>query len=66
MAPSDFPAEWDDPRYVATVVGVLATGVLYAYASTAKNAPTTGDITFVLLAVLAPAGVVYELARRTA
>jgi len=64
MATSEFPAEWDDPRYVAAVVGVLATAALYVYASTAQNTLTTAEITLVLLVALAPAGVAYELAGR--
>jgi len=64
MATSDFPSEWTDPRYVATIVGVLATVALYVYASTPQNTITTSEITLVLLVVLAPAGAVYELARR--
>jgi hypothetical protein len=64
MAASDFPTEWDDPRYVATLVAVVATGALYVYAAATENSLRTTEITLVLLAILVPASVVYELARR--
>jgi len=64
MAAPDFPTEWDDPQYVATLVGVVATGALYVYAAATENSLRTTEITLVLLAILVPASAVYELARR--
>jgi len=61
---SDFPTTWRDPQYISTVAGVLATGALYVFSAIAHAGPTTGEITFVLLAVTLPAGAAYEIARR--
>lgn len=58
-----FPADPQDPRFVAAVAGVLATAALYAYAATA-DVLTTGTVSFVLLAVLLPTTAAYWLARR--
>ncbi|WP_231183637.1 hypothetical protein [Haladaptatus sp. DYF46] len=57
-------ASWTDPDYVSTVVGVLAAAALYFYSAWANWGPTTVEITVVLLAVLLPMTVAYELARR--
>lgn len=59
-----FPSSWRDPRYVATIVGVLATGLLYVYRAITQSGPTTGEITFVILAIVLPASIAHELARR--
>ena len=64
MPSIDLPASWTDPRYVSTVVGVVATGALYVYSARAPTGPTAGEITFVLLAVTGPTAVAYEVARR--
>lgn len=64
MSSTDPPTSWSDPRYVATVVGVLATGALYFYSALTRSGPTAGEITFVLLVVSLPATVAYEAARR--
>jgi hypothetical protein len=57
-----FPSEPRDPRFVAAIAGVLATGALYAYAATTPVL-STGTVSFVLLAVLFPTAVAYWLAR---
>jgi hypothetical protein len=56
--------DWTDPDYVATVVGVLATGALFFYGALADSAPAVETIGFVLLWVLVPTTVAHELARR--
>jgi hypothetical protein len=53
----------EDPRFVATVTGVLSTAALYVYAATA-GAVTTATVSFVLLAVLLPTTAAHWLARR--
>ena len=61
------PAEgptWTSPEYVATVVGVLATGGLVFYSATTASGPTVDEVVFVALAITLPATVAYELARR--
>lgn len=58
-----FPADPQDPRFVAAVAGVLATAALYVYAAT-TDVLTTGTVSFVLLAVLLPTTAAYWLARR--
>ena len=55
---------WTDPAYVATVVGVLATGALVFYVSLTDAGPTVEEVLFVLLWVLVPITVAYEVARR--
>lgn len=64
MSSSEFPTSWSDPRYVATIVGVLATGALYFYSALTPSGPTTGEITFVVLGIFLPTTIAYELARR--
>jgi len=55
---------WTDPKYVATVVGVLAIGALVFYSSLTQSGPTVDEIVFVMLAVTVPTTVAYEVARR--
>ncbi|ADQ66562.1 hypothetical protein C499_02359 [Halogeometricum borinquense DSM 11551] len=64
MSPSKTTASWFDPKYVATVVGVLAAGALVFYSTLTRSGPTVEEITFVLLAVTLPATVAYEVTRR--
>ena len=64
MSSDDFPASWADPRYVSTVVGILAVAALYAYSTTTDAGPSADEITFVLLAVSLPTTLAYEVARR--
>jgi lysozyme family protein len=64
MPDTVFPSSWRDPRYVGTIVGVLATGFLYVYRTLTQSGPTTGEIAFVILAIVLPASIAYELARR--
>jgi hypothetical protein len=64
MSPSDPPADWTNPAYVATVVGVLATGAVVFYAALTDAGPTVDEVVFVLLAVTLPMTVAYEVARR--
>lgn len=64
MSVTDAPASWTDPRYVATVVTLLAVGALYAYTFLSASGPTAREVTFVLLVVSVPATVAYEAARR--
>ncbi|ODR79103.1 hypothetical protein BG842_08170 [Haladaptatus sp. W1] len=64
MSPDGYSASWTDPDYVSTVVGVLAAGALYFYSAWVNWGPTTVEITVVLLAVLLPTTLAYEIARR--
>jgi len=60
----EFPSSWTDPEYVATVVGVIATGVLVFYAALTPGEPSPETVGFVLLSISIPAWIAYELARR--
>ncbi|GAB3312649.1 hypothetical protein [Haloplanus salinarum] len=62
--PADSRASWTDPAYLATVVGVLATGAVVFYSATARSGPTVDEVVFVVLSITVPATVAYELARR--
>lgn len=64
MSATEFPTSWRDPRYVSTVVGVLATGALLAYAALVESALDPGTVGLVLLWVLVPTSLAYEAARR--
>ncbi|GKZ13510.1 hypothetical protein [Haladaptatus sp. T7] len=64
MSPDGYSAWWTDPDYVSTVVGVLAAAALYFYSAWVNWGPTTVEITVVLLAVLLPTTLGYEIARR--
>ena len=64
MSSTDFPSSWSDPEYVATVVGVLATGTLVFYSALTQSGPTVEEVTFVILAITLPASIAYEIARR--
>lgn len=64
MSSNEPPIEWTNPEYVATVVGVLATGALVFYSSLTRSGPTVDEILFVVLAITIPITVAYELARR--
>lgn len=55
---------WSEPDFVATVVGVLATGALVFYTALTDSGPTVDEVLFVLLAVTIPATIAYEIARR--
>lgn len=58
------PTSWTDPNYVATVIGVLAAGILVFYAALSDSGLTTNEVVLVLLAVTLPATIAYEIARR--
>ena len=67
--PSHVPADtaranWTSPDYVATVVGVLATGALVFVAALTRSSPAVDDVTFVVLSITVPMTLAYELARR--
>jgi len=64
MSSIDFPPSWSDPEYVATVVGVLATGALVFYSALTQSGPTVEEVIFVVLAITLPTGIAYEIARR--
>ncbi|SIR11406.1 hypothetical protein SAMN05421858_1476 [Haladaptatus litoreus] len=64
MSSSNMPSSWSDPRYVSTVVGVLATGVLVFYAALTQSGLVVEEVVFVLLSVTLPATIAYEVARR--
>jgi hypothetical protein len=64
MSSTDSRPGWTSPEYVATVVGVLATGVLVFYSSLTGAGPTVDEILFVLLSVTVPVTLAYEIARR--
>jgi hypothetical protein len=61
---ADTPPSWRDPAYVATVVGVVATGALFFYGALVDSAPPPETIGFVLAWVLLPATGAHEVARR--
>ncbi len=64
MSSSEFPTDWHDPEFVATVVGVLAVGAIAVYLAAADAGVSVGPFVGLLLAVLVPAAVAYELARQ--
>jgi hypothetical protein len=64
MSSGDVPTSWTDPDYVATVVGVLAMGVLIFYSALSDSGLTTSEVGFVVLAIALPATVAREIARR--
>ena len=64
MVDDEFSTSWTDPDYVAAVVGVLAVGALAFYNGLVDGAPSIETILFVLLWVILPAGLAYEIARR--
>lgn len=64
MPAADPRPEPTSPEYVATVVGVLATGALVFYSSLTETGPTVDEILFVGLWITVPVTVAYEVARR--
>jgi hypothetical protein len=64
MSDSEFPSSWSDPRYVAGVVSVIATGALYFYSGLTQSGLTVEEITLVIFAILLPTSIAYEIARR--
>jgi len=64
MSETEFPSSWTDPRYVAAIVSVIATGALYFYAALAESGLTIEEITLVIFALLLPTSIAYEIARR--
>lgn len=64
MSSNGSPLKWTNPEYVATIVGVLATGALVFYSSLTQSGPTVDEIIFVVLAITIPVTIGYELARR--
>lgn len=64
MPSTDMPSSWSDPRYVSTVVGILATGALVFYAASTQSGLTVEEVVFVLLSVTLPTTIAYEIARR--
>ena len=62
-APESQPG-WTSPEYVATVVGVLAVGVLVFYSSLTRTGLTVDDVLFVGLGITVPTTIAYEIARR--
>ena len=58
------PTSWTDPNYVATVVGVLAMGVLVFYAALTDSGLTTNEVVFVVLGITLPATVAHWVAHR--
>ncbi|CQR53856.1 hypothetical protein BN996_03834 [Haloferax massiliensis] len=64
MPSSDSQASWTSPEYVATVVGVLATGALVFYSTLVQTGPTVDEILFVVLGITLPMTIAYEIARR--
>ncbi len=57
-------ADWTDPGYVATVVGVLAVGALVFYAELVSSTLTAQTVVFVVLWVTLPMTVARVVARR--
>lgn len=63
MSGAEFPSSWNDPRYLAAIVGVIATGALYLYSALTQPGLTTEEITFAIFAILLPTAIAYEIAR---
>lgn len=64
MSSPDSQISWTNPDYIATVVGVLATGVLVFYSSLTQSGPTVDEILFVVLSITIPMTIAREIARR--
>jgi hypothetical protein len=64
MPSADSQPNWTSPEYVATVVGVVATGALVFYSSLAQTDLTVDEILFVVLGITVPMTVAYKIARR--
>ena len=64
MSGSEFPSSWSDPRYLAAIVSVIATGALYFYAGLTQSGLTIEEITLVIFAILLTTSIAYEIARR--
>ena len=64
MPSTNSQVSWTSPEYVATVVGVLATGALVFYSSLAQTGPTVDETLFVVLEIVIPVTIAYEIARR--
>jgi hypothetical protein len=64
MPSPDPQMRWTSPGYVATVVGVLATGALVFYSALTQAGPTVDEVLFVVLSITVPVTIAYEVARR--
>lgn len=64
MSFDEFLTSWRDPQYVGTVVGVLACGAVVFYTALIDGPPTPEMVVSVMLAILIPAVVAHEVARR--
>ena len=64
MPSPDSKLSWTSPEYVATIVGVLATGALVFYSSLAQTGLTVDEILVVGLGITVPMTIAYEIARR--
>ena len=64
MSSDSFPSFWTGPNYVATVVGVLALGVLIFYTGLSNSGLTVDEVLLVTLVLMLPASVAHEVARR--
>ena len=64
MPSPDSKLSWTSPEYVATVVGVLATGALVFYSSLAQTGLTVDEILVIGLGITVPMTIAYEIARR--
>lgn len=65
MGGQEFPSSWRDPRYIAALTGVIALGVVFAYLATADVGVAPEKFALLLVAVLGPVVVAYELVKRT-
>ena len=64
MSSTNFLSSWGDPRYVATVVSILAIGALVFYSALTPTDLTIEEVIFVGLAITLPTIIAYEIARR--
>jgi hypothetical protein len=64
MSDSEFLSSWSDPRYVAGIVSVIATGALYFYNGLTQSGLIVEEITLVIFAILLATSIAYEIARR--
>ncbi len=64
MSDSEFLSSWSDPRYVAGIVSVIATGALYFYSGLTQSGIIVEEIILVIFAILLATSIAYEIDRR--
>jgi hypothetical protein len=64
MPANESSAPWNNPDYVAAIVGVLATGFLFFYTAITGSGPSTDEILFIILFVFLPMAIAHEIVQR--